>query len=808
MSFTAPPPPVSGSMPDSDSLDRMTVNMRNLVKKVQNLSQLGIEDNQIALPKACVVGDQSTGKSSLIEAISGIRVPRSAGTCTRCPMEIVLRESEPDQPWRCCISLVRGSFYDPQKTLRSMLPRTEKTEYLGPWLRRNHLDEEEFVTLTDKTHVQEAIWWAQLAILNPTSDSQEYVPGKNIGTSTAMEVKFSPNIVRLNISAPDFPNLSFYDLPGVINQADNDSEKYLVNLVQKLVKQYISQENCIVLLTLSMTDDGANSSAARIIGEVKGAKDRTLGVLTKPDRLAITDESYQQWAEVLDGRKFPIGHGYYVVCNNPSPDVDHSIARQEEEVFFGQPFWSGNMAAYQDRFGVRKLQSALSDVLMAQIQKCLPSIIKQIDEKAIRIDEELRTLPDPPADNVQRILIEKVLTLGLRFKGMFSDGPEPESRMLQQSWNNLVLDFQKALEKTQPRLRLGAISDSYQMRERLDLDLEMGVPSTPRGKRKAAAVEEPPRSAEPKAQQPPTPTPAKVFVTNHFSRWETARRFELEEIRSIKQECQRAGIPNQIEPSAIQMLNREMVKHWGGIANDFVRALHSVVEKAILMTLDNVIAEYQQTGLYRELQKLISEFLESIEAQFAEDVSAYFEMERGSTLTMAQIEHKERTTRSLKLLTERRDHARAKCWLRLRGRPDDDHTKVPASELGPDPFSQEIEMMANTRGYYEIARMRFTDMVCLLAESKVKWKCRDQLQQTLEAQLKAATPDRCSELMAEDPEREARRSYLAKQRKKLSQAQEWLATVYNVDEDEEIEAPSDATMGDREDLQDWDDTFA
>lgn len=697
MSSTAPPPPVAGRLPAS--LDTMTLSMRDLVRKVQKLSQLGIEDNQIALPKVCVVGDQSTGKSSLIEAISEIRVPRSAGTCTRCPMEIVLRESEPDQPWRCSISLVRGSIYDPQKTLKSILPRTEKAEYLGPWLRRNHVDEEEFLTLTDRSQVQNAIWWAQLAILNPTSDSQEYVPGKNSGTSASMEVKFSPNIVRLDISAPDFPNLSFYDLPGVINQPDVESEKYLVNLVQKLVKQYISQENCIVLLTLSMTDDASNSSAARIIGEVKGAKDRTLGVLTKPDRLAITGDSYQQWVEILDGRKFHLGHGYYVICNNPSPDVDHSIARQEEEVFFGQPFWAGEMASCQDRFGVRKLQNALSDVLMAQIQKCLPSIIRQIDQKAARIDEELKTLPDPPADNVQRILIEKVLTLGLRFKGMFSDGPGPESRMLQQSWNNLVLDFQKALEKTQPRLRLGAISDSHQMRERLDFDLEMGPPSTPRAKRKAAAVEEAPRSVESKAQQPSTPTPAKVFLTNHFSRWETARRFELEEIRSIKQECQRAGIPNQIEPSAIQMLNREMVKHWGGIANDFVRALHRVVQKVIMMTLDDVIAEYHQTGLYRELQKLISEFLESIEAQFAEDVSAYFEMERGSTLTMAQMEHKERTTRSLKLLTERRDHARARCWLKLRGRPDDDHTKVPASELGPDPFSQEIEMMAVSHLY-------------------------------------------------------------------------------------------------------------
>jgi hypothetical protein len=120
-------------------------------------------------------------------------------------------------------------------------------------------------------------------------------------------------------------------------------------------------------------------------------------------------------------------------------------------------------------------------------------------------------------------------------------------------------------------------------------------------------------------------------------------------------------------------------------------------------------------------------------------------------------------------------------------------------------------ILQNSRGYYEIARMRFTDMVCLFAESKVKWKCRDQLQLTLEAQLKAANPDRCSELMAEDPEREARRSDLSKQRKKLSQAQEWLAAVYSVDEEEPLEAPSDATMGDYEGmgdgLHDWDDSF-
>ena len=37
----------------------------------------------IDLPQIVVVGQQSSGKSSLIESVSGITLPRAAGTCTR-----------------------------------------------------------------------------------------------------------------------------------------------------------------------------------------------------------------------------------------------------------------------------------------------------------------------------------------------------------------------------------------------------------------------------------------------------------------------------------------------------------------------------------------------------------------------------------------------------------------------------------------------------------------------------------------------------------------------------------------------------
>jgi hypothetical protein len=60
-----------------------------------------------------VTGEQSTGKSTVIEAISGIKTPRSTDTCTRCPLFIKLEPAEdPRAKWSATVSLRRGFAYD------------------------------------------------------------------------------------------------------------------------------------------------------------------------------------------------------------------------------------------------------------------------------------------------------------------------------------------------------------------------------------------------------------------------------------------------------------------------------------------------------------------------------------------------------------------------------------------------------------------------------------------------------------------------------------------------------------------------
>ena len=236
--------------------------------------------------------------------------------------------------------------------------------------------------MTSKEEVPSVLYWAQMATLNPGTHWKKYVPHAKMTAPETLEVKFSPNVVRLDISGPELPNLSFYDLPGVINVAEIDEERYLVGLVKNLVKEYIKSDNCVNLLALPMTDDAANSSAAGIIKEAQ-AERRTIGkkrlqttkrqtnirpgVLTKPDRVQ-SGESMEQWTTILNGQRFALGKGYFIVKNNPDPKVEHAQARAEEVEFFNntEPY-STDLEKYSHRFGTHRLQAALSHELKAQI---------------------------------------------------------------------------------------------------------------------------------------------------------------------------------------------------------------------------------------------------------------------------------------------------------------------------------------------------------------------------------------------------------------------------------------------------------
>ena len=141
-----------------------------------------------------------------------------------------------------------------------------------------------------------------------------------------------------------------------------------MNLVRNLVKEYVQTQDSINLLAMPMTDDTANCSTFQLIRDLK-AEPRTMGCLTKPDRLQ-EGESMKQWIDILKGERYPLGLGYFVIKNNPDPSVDHAAARVEEATFFDntEP-WATLLRSHNPRFGASLLQTELSQLLTAQIQK-------------------------------------------------------------------------------------------------------------------------------------------------------------------------------------------------------------------------------------------------------------------------------------------------------------------------------------------------------------------------------------------------------------------------------------------------------
>ena len=168
---------------------------RALMDINDRLRECGL-DEFFSLPKIAVIGVQSSGKSSIIEAISEISVPRNSGTCTRCPMEVRLRGPATDQ-WTCRVSL--KNELDVLETARRGFP---------------------FALTHDKRDVEQILRFAQWMILNPNEEQTDYqtltLSQPDLQTTTE---RFSRNSVVVDISGATV-DLTFIDLPGIVQASE------------------------------------------------------------------------------------------------------------------------------------------------------------------------------------------------------------------------------------------------------------------------------------------------------------------------------------------------------------------------------------------------------------------------------------------------------------------------------------------------------------------------------------------------------------------------------------------------------------
>lgn len=69
-------------------------NLSTLINLIDKLRDFGLDD-YISLPRIAVLGTQSAGKSSLLEAVCGLNfLPRGSGVVTRRPLELRMKQKK------------------------------------------------------------------------------------------------------------------------------------------------------------------------------------------------------------------------------------------------------------------------------------------------------------------------------------------------------------------------------------------------------------------------------------------------------------------------------------------------------------------------------------------------------------------------------------------------------------------------------------------------------------------------------------------------------------------------------------------
>jgi GTPase SAR1 family protein len=782
-------------------VDVLGAGVKELISAMSDLESLGLANLKIPLAKCVVCGDQSAGKSSVIEAISGIKVPRAGGTCTRCPMFIKLESHvDPTSTWKAKVSLRLMYSFSSTSTLTSaMRKEMGRSARYFPWVERSSLEEVDFTTTTDVNHLGLLIKRAQLAIINPSIDSHRYIPGADNEIETdEHQTEFSPNVICISISAPGLPNLSFYDLPGVIGSRGDRQKALLKRFIEGLVREYISDTNALVLLTSTLEVDWAVASNAAELVAKTNATSRCVGVLTKPDR--INDASrYIEAGEALDGSRNPLGHGYFVVKQPDQKALDREITHQEardmEEDFFGREPWSSSSALshHRGRFGTLNLQKALSDKLAALSSNAIPQIWDEINTQLASINTELAQIPAPPIHNVIGLVFERLQVFtSLVSREMERDGVNNSWKL---TWDRVRVSFAEGLQSLKPRLKLEGTQDRLSLSgtgrdPATAIDLSSDEDDEPQPARtpvtpKKRKLEDTSFEATPKSD-PHTPRKPRAD--------DRAVRYDLDEMRSKLREMTSAVLDNHVDPKGLATLSMQSLQHWDSVLKSYYRNLEQAMVERLETVLVDAMREWTTTLLYEETRQIVGSFvaeqfiiqLETVgpDALKAERNRPYMSDARYFDFHKARYLNEYKHARFQKRQQIYFAELEEKTGREVSARDQETQAKKEPlkSLLGKEPYERELDAIANIRAYYELAAIRFNEVICMRIESQLFRPIGELLRGQLQARLQLlgdgnTVQNRCVELLAEDSEREERRRELEDQKARLIAGQDRLIAL-------------------------------
>ena len=390
--------------------DQMMMLTKKMIE-IRNILQVVGQQSALILPSIVVIGSQSSGKSSVLEAVVGHEfLPKGSNMITRRPIELTLINT-PDA-------------------------QAEYGEFPALGLGK----------ITDFSSIQRTLTELNLAV--PASDC------------------VSDDPIQLSIYSPNVPDLSLIDLPGYIQVSGLDQPPELKQKIADLCDKYIQPPN--VILAISAADvDLANSTALRASRRVDPRGERTIGVVTKMD---LVDAA--RGASILSDRKYPLRLGYVgVVSRVPatsglfsrgSGNITTAITKNENAYFSAHPleFGPDSDLAVGTTTLRKKLMHVLEQTMAASLQGTNDAIHQELEEATYEFKVQYNDRPL----SAESYLAESLDAFKHSFKEFAESFGRPQVRELlkeelsqrvldvlaQRYWNKPITDLTPALVESDP----------------------------------------------------------------------------------------------------------------------------------------------------------------------------------------------------------------------------------------------------------------------------------------------------------------------------------------------------------------------
>lgn len=393
------------------------------------------QSDALKLPSIVVIGSQSSGKSSVLEAIVGHEfLPKGDNMVTRRPIELTL-------------------IHTPSKS-----GSKEPAEY-GVFPNMPHLGKVTSFGTIQKT----------LTDLNLAVPAEQCV---------------SDEPIQLQIHSPHVPDLTLIDLPGYVQISSLDQPESLKESISALCDKYIREPN-IILAVCAADVDLANSPALRASRRVDPLGSRTIGVVTKMDLVTP-----QIGAQIIRGDKYPLHLGYVgVVCKVPpstggvfsslrghQPRVTNAVLRREVEVFGGENAQYYNVRGRGDGpllTGTDTLRRRLMDVLETSMAGSLHGITNAVELELEEAAYQFKVQYNDQRITSESYVAETIDALKARFKDYTQPFNKPAVRAkLTALLDDRVMDILEQLYWTDEArvAELTKLGDDRKLQNSDDLD--------------------------------------------------------------------------------------------------------------------------------------------------------------------------------------------------------------------------------------------------------------------------------------------------------------------------------------------------